>query len=107
MRIPKKMEKDQSEIKHTISEIKNIQKLNYRSTYPKNQTKDLEYKEEKITQPERQKERRIQKCEDSLRCLQDSLKCTKIQIFGVPEEESKQDIEGLMEEIMTENFPHL
>ena len=39
------MEKDQSEIKHTCSEIKNIQKLNYRSMYPKNQTKDLENKE--------------------------------------------------------------
>ncbi|KAK1331433.1 hypothetical protein QTO34_009388 [Cnephaeus nilssonii] len=61
----KKIEKDQSEIMHTLSEIKNIQTLNCRPPYLKSQTKDLEYEEEKNTQPERQKERRIQKCEDS------------------------------------------
>ena len=84
------MEKDQSEIKQTLTEIKNIQKLNCRSTYPKSQTKDLEYKETKNTQPERQIERRIQKCEESVRSLWDGFKHTNIQIFGVPKEESAE-----------------
>ncbi|KAK1342057.1 hypothetical protein QTO34_016810 [Cnephaeus nilssonii] len=52
----KKMEKDQSEIMHTLSEIKNIQKLNCRPLYPKSQTKDLEYEEAKNTQPARLQE---------------------------------------------------
>ncbi|KAK1343895.1 hypothetical protein QTO34_014451 [Cnephaeus nilssonii] len=99
----KKMEKDQSEIMHTLSEIKNIQS---RPPHPKSQTKDLEYEEEKNTQPERRKERRIQKCEDSIRSLRDGFKRTNIRIFGVPEER-EQDTENLFEEIMTENFPHL
>ncbi|KAK1327553.1 hypothetical protein QTO34_013055 [Cnephaeus nilssonii] len=103
----KKMEKDQSEIMHTLSEIKNIQTLNCRPPYPKSQNKDLEYEEEKNTQPERRKERRIQKCNDNVRSLWDGFKRTNIRIFGVPEEEKEQDIENLFEEIMTENFPHL
>ncbi|KAK1336450.1 hypothetical protein QTO34_004257 [Cnephaeus nilssonii] len=103
----KKMEKDQSEIMHTLSEIKNIQKLNCRSPYPKSQTKNLEHEEAKNTQPERRKVRRILKCEDSVRSLWDGIKRTNIRIFGVPEEEREQDAENLFEEIMTENFPHL
>nr|KAF6374323.1 hypothetical protein mPipKuh1_009544 [Pipistrellus kuhlii] len=37
----------------------------------------------------------------------DGFKHTNIRIFGVPKEEREQDIEGLLEEIMTENFPYL
>ena len=102
------MKKDQLEIKHTLTEIKNIiQRSNSRLEDPKNQVKDLKYEEAKNTQPEKQKEKRIQKYEDSVRSLWDNFKRTNIRIIGVPEEEREQDIENLFEEIMTENFPYL
>ncbi|KAK1345521.1 hypothetical protein QTO34_007979 [Cnephaeus nilssonii] len=60
------MKKDQLEIKHTLTEIKNIiQRPNSRLEDRKNQVKDLKYKEAKNTQLEKQKEKRIQKVEDS------------------------------------------
>nr|KAF6349012.1 hypothetical protein mMyoMyo1_011599 [Myotis myotis] len=102
------MKKDQLEIKHTLTEIKNIiQSSNSRLEDRKNKVKDLKYGEAKNTQPEKQKEKRIQKYEDSVRSLWDNFKRTNIRIMGVPEEEREQDIENLFEEIMTENFPYL
>ncbi|KAK1346972.1 hypothetical protein QTO34_000832 [Cnephaeus nilssonii] len=102
------MKKDQLEIKHTLTEIKNIiQRPNSRQKEHKNQVKDLEYKEAKDTPPEKQEEKRIQKVEDSVRSLWDNFKRTNIRIMGVPEEEREQDAENLFEEIMTKNFPHL
>nr|KAF6341536.1 hypothetical protein mMyoMyo1_011952 [Myotis myotis] len=102
-----KMEKDHSEIKHILTEIKNnIQVFNSRVEDSENQINDLEYEEAKTTQPEEQKEKRIQKYKDSVRNLLDNFKRTNIHIMGVPEER-EQDIENLFEEIMTENFPYL
>ena len=46
--------------------------------------------------------------EDSLRYLRDSIKCTNIQIIGVPEEEEKKKgYEKNLEEIVVENFPNM
>ena len=43
-----------------------------------------------------------------LRNLWDNLKCSNIQIIGVPErEEQQQEIKNLFEQIMKENFPNL
>ena len=51
------MKKDQLEIKHKLTEIKNIiQGSNGRLEDHKNQVKDLKYKEAKNTQPEKKKE---------------------------------------------------
>ena len=48
------------------------------------------------------------KYEDSLRELQDNMKCNNIQIIGIPKGEPKeQGIENLFEKVMTENFPKL
>ncbi|KAK1338262.1 hypothetical protein QTO34_001377 [Cnephaeus nilssonii] len=102
------MKKDQLEIKHTLTEIKNnIQRSNSRLEDRKNQVKDVKYKEAKNTQPEKQKAKRIQKYEDSVRSLWNNFKHTNIRIIEVPEEEREQDTENLFEEIMTENFPYL
>nr|KAF6336921.1 hypothetical protein mMyoMyo1_012122 [Myotis myotis] len=99
---------NQLEIKHTRTEIMNIiQTPDSRPEERKNQVNDLKCEEAKNTQPEKQNEKRIQKCEDSVRSLWDSFKRTNIRIIGVPEDEREQDIENLFEEIMTENFPHL
>ena len=52
----KDMKKDQLEIKHTLTEIKNNIHRSNRLEDRKNQVKDLKYKEAKNTQPEKQKE---------------------------------------------------
>ena len=43
-----------------------------------------------ITSEEQNKVRRMKRTEDSLRDLWDKIKCTNIQIIGVPEEEDKK-----------------
>ena len=68
----------------------------------------VDQKEERNIQPEKNEETRIRKNEESLRNLQDILKCSNIRIIGVPEaEEEEQKIENLFEQIMKENFPNL
>ena len=44
-----------------------------------------------INGSERKKEKRIKRNEDNLRDLQDNMKCSNIQIIGVPEEEDKKE----------------
>ena len=56
----------------------------------------------------RKKKQEFKKNEERLRNLQDILKCSNIQIIGVPEgEEEDQQNENLFEQIMKENFPNL
>ena len=56
----------------------------------------------------KENKKRPQKTEDSLRELQDDMKCNNIRIIGILEgEENKQGIESLFEKIMTEKFPNL
>ena len=43
-----------------------------------------------ITSEEKNKVKRMKRAEDSLRDLWDNIKCTNIQIIGVPEEEEKK-----------------
>ena len=50
----------------------------------------------------------MKRTEDSLRDLWDNIKCTNIQIIGVPgEEEKKKEYEKFFEEIIVENFPNM
>ena len=44
---------------------------------------------------------------DRLRDLWDNIKCTNIQIIGIPEEEKKKGYEKIFEEIIVENFPNM
>ena len=53
------------------------------------QINGVDQKEERNIQPEKNEETRIQKNEERLRNLQDILKCSNIQIIGVPEEKRK------------------
>ena len=49
--------------------------------------------------------KRIKRAEDSLRDLWDNIKCTNIQIIGVPKEErKKKGYEKIFEEIIIENL---
>ena len=59
-----------------------------------------------INESEKKKEKRIKRNEVNLRDLQENIKCSNIQIIGVPEEEDKKkDHEKIFEEIIVENFP--
>ena len=50
----------------------------------------------------------MKRAEDSLRDLWDHIKCTNIQIIGVPEEEEKKrGYEKIFEETIVENFPNM
>ena len=54
------------------------------------------------------KEKRIKRNEHNLRDLSDNVKCPKIRIIGVPEEENKKkDHEKIPEEIIVENLPKM
>ena len=58
-----------------------------------------------ITSEEQNKVKRMKRTENSLRDLRDYIKCTNIQVMGVPEEEEKKKVyEKIFEEIIVENF---
>ena len=62
------------------------------------QINNLDQKDERNIQPEKNEETRIRKNEERLRNLQDILKCSNIRIIGVPEEEdAEQKLENLFE----------
>ena len=61
-----------------------------------------------ITSEEQNKVKRMKNTEESLRDFWDNIKCTNIQIIGVPEEEEKKKgYEKIFEEIIAENFPNM
>ena len=50
----------------------------------------------------------MERTKDNLRDLWDNIKCTSIQIIGVPEEEEKKKRhEKIIEEIIVENLPNM
>ena len=101
--------KIEEDMKATQSEIKeNVQETNSDRKETGTQINGLEQKEEIDNQPEQNEETRIPKNKERLRNLRDNLKCSNIQIIGVPEgEEKEQEIKNLFEQIMKENFPNL
>ena len=58
-----------------------------------------------ITSNGKNKVKRMKRIEDSLRDFWDNIKCTNIQIIGVPEEEEKKKgYEKIFEAFIVENF---
>ena len=97
--------------KNTINEIKNsLEGINSRKTEAEERISDLEDKIVEITTAEQNKERRMERIEDSLRDLCNNIRRTNIRIIGVPEEEEKKKTkwtEKIFEEIIDENFPNM
>ena len=60
-----------------------------------------------ITSEEQNKVKRMKRTQDSLRDLWDDIKCTNIQIRGVPKEEKKKGYEKNFEDIVCENFSNM
>ena len=99
--------RNQEEMKNTISEIKNkLEGIASRMDEAEDWISELEDKVDRNTHLEQQTWKKNKKYKDSLSELQDNMKCNNIWIIGIPEgKEKEQGIETLFEKIMTENFP--
>ena len=98
-----------TETNNTITEIKNtLEGINSRISEAEERIGKLKDKMVEITSEEQNKVKRIKRTEDSLRDLWDNIKCTKIRIIVVPEEEEeKKGYEKIFEEVIVENFPNM
>ena len=98
-----------TETNNTIIEIKNtLEGINSRISEGEERISELKDKVVEITSEEQNKVRRMKRTEDSLRDLWDHIKCTNIQIIGVPEEEEKKtEHKKIFQEIIVENFPNM
>ena len=94
---------------NAINESKNtLEGTNSRITEAKDRISEVEDRMVEINETERKKEKLIKRNEDNLGDLWDNVKCTNIQIIGVPkEEEKKKDPEKTLEELIVENFPKM
>ena len=80
------------ETNNTITEIKNtLEGINSRISEAE-WISELEDEMVEITSEEQNKVKRMKRAKDSLRDLWDHIKCTNIQIIGVPEEEEKKRV---------------
>ena len=81
-----------AETNNTINEIKTtLEGINSRISEAEERISELEDKMVEITFEEQNKVKRMKRTEDSLRDLWGNIKCTNIQIIGVPEEEEKKE----------------
>ena len=95
-----------TETNNTITEIKHtLEGINSRISEAEESISELE--DVGITSEEQTEIKRMKRTEDSLRDLWDNIKCTNIQIIGVPEEEKKKGYEKFFEETIVENFPNM
>ena len=86
----KELKNKHTETNNTITGIKNtLEGINSRIFEAEERISDLEDKME-ITSQEKNKVTRMKKAEDSLRDLRGNIKCTNVQVKGVPEEEERK-----------------
>ena len=98
-----------TETNNAITEIKNaIEGINSRISEAEELISELEDKMVEIKFEEQNKVKRMKRTEDSLRDLWGNIKCTNMQIIGVPEEEENKKVyEKIFEEIIVEYFPNM
>ena len=94
---------------NVITVIKNtLEGANSRITEAEDSISEVENKMVEVNEAERKKEKRIKRNEDNLRDLWNNVKCPKIQVIGVPEEEDKKKgHEKILKEIIAKNFPKM
>ena len=89
-----------------------IEGFNSRITEAEERISGLEYKIVEIITAEKNKEKRMKRIEDHLKDFWDNIKCTNLQIKGVPEKEEKKKgtekiFEEIIEEIIVEKFHNM
>ena len=94
---------------NTITEMKNtLEGINSRITEAEERISELEDRMVEITALEPNKEKRMERNEDSFRDFWDNVKCTNIRIIGVSEEEEKEKgTEKIFAETIVENFHNM
>ena len=94
---------------NAITEMKNtLEGINSRVTEAEERISDLEDRMVEITAMEQNKEKRMQRNENSLRDHWDSIKSTNIHIIGEPgREEREKGPVKIFKEIIAENFPNV
>ena len=75
---------------------KTLEGINSRITKTEEQINDLEDRMVEIIAIEQNIEKRMKRNEDSLRDLWDRMKCTNINIIGVPKGEEKEDLRNYL-----------
>ena len=85
-----------------------LEGINSRITEAEEQISELEDRMVELTAVEQNKEKRMERIEDSLRDLWDNIKCTNIWIIGVSEEEKKEKgSEKIFEKVIFQKFPNM
>ena len=107
------LKRKQTMMSNKKNEIKNsLEGINSRITEAEERISGLEYKIVEITTAEKNKEKRMKRIEDHLKDFWDNIKCTNLQIKGVPEKEEKKKgtekiFEEIIEEIIVEKFHNM
>ena len=87
------LKKKQTQMNNTITEMKNtLEGINTRITEAEERKSDLEDRMVEFTAMEHNKEKRMERNEDSLRDLWDNIKRNNIHIIGVAEGEERKDL---------------
>ena len=104
----KGLRNSQEELKNAINELQN--KMEMTTAWIEEAEERISELEDKIMEEEEaeKKIKKIQEYEGKIRELSDALKRNNLCIIGIPEEEERgKDAEGVLEEIIAENFPDL
>ena len=99
----------QTEMNNTVTEMKNtLEGINSRITEVEERINDLEDRMVEFIAVEQNKEKIMERNEESLRDLWNNIKHNNIRIIGVPEgEEREKGPEKIFEEIIVKNFPNM
>ena len=105
----KGLRNSQEELKTTLNEMQNkMETTTARTEEAEERIGELEDKIMEKEEAERKRDKKIQEYEGKIRELSDTLKRNNIRIIGIPEKEERgKGAEGVLEEIIAENFPDL
>ena len=97
------------ELKNALNEMHNkMETTTARLEEAEERIGELEDKVMEKEEAEKKRDKKIQEYEGKIRELSDTLKRNNIRIIGIPEEEERgKGAEGVLEEIIAENFPEL
>ena len=105
----KGLRNSQEELKNAINELQNkMEMTTARIEEAEERIGELEDKIMEKEEAEKKRDKKIQEYEGKIRELSDALKRNNLHIIGIPEEEERgKGAEGVLEEIIAENFPDL